>query len=123
MPSGKRSPSARAKGKGKGPPPEPPRHPAHIGRDPKGHLCFLGHQAGGGIQAGSGMTEVAVVDVGRPFMIQVPSVPSRGKSGLVIEGMTGENAEPWQPTTILAGAERGWFGFRLIHGEGSGGAT
>lgn len=115
MPAGKRSPSARKHTK-RQPPPEPPRFHAHIGRDAKGNLCFLGEQAG------TGYTEVAVVNIGRPFEVRVPSVPSHGKSVLVIEGMTGTNAEPWAASTILAGAERGWFGFRLIAPTDAGGA-
>lgn len=118
MPTGKRSPSARMRGKPP-PPPEPPRYLAHIGRDPKGRLHFLGVHAGGGSQAGSGLTEVAVVDIGRPFEIHVPSVPAKGKAGMVIEGMTGSNAEPWTASQVLAGARAGWFGFRLVSHDGS----
>lgn len=122
MPAGKRSSSAR-KSTEQPPPAEPRRYHAHIGRDAKGHLCFLGYRAGGGTQAGSGVTAVAVVDIGRPFEIRVPSVPPRGKPGLVIEGMAGTNAEPWTPSTILAGARLGWFGFRLIDPNEPGGGT
>ncbi len=120
MPARKRSPSAR--GRTEEPPSaEPPQYHAHIGSDGKGQLRFLGYQAGGGIQAGSGLTEVAVVDIGRPFELRIPSVPNRGESGLMVEGMTGANAEPWSPSAILAGARQGWFGFRLVDPEGSGG--
>ena len=118
MRAGKRSSSAPKRPK---PPPEPPRFHAHIGRDAKGQFCFLGYQAGGNVQAGSGITAVAVVDIGRPFEIRVPSVPGKGKAGLVIEGMTGTNAEPWTASTILAGARQGWFGLRLIDPNGPGG--
>src|SRR5437879_926142 len=102
MRAGKRSPSA--------PKPQhpPPQYLAHIGRDAKGSLCFVGYQACGEVQAGSGITEIAVVDIGRPFEIRVPSVPSKGKTGLVIAGMTGTIAEPWTASTVLAGARQGW---------------
>ena len=119
MPRGKRSSSAPKPTEP--PPPEPPLYHAHIGSDAKGRLYFLGFQAGGGTQAGSGVAEIAVVDIGRPFEIRVPSAPSNGKAGLVIEGMNGTNAEPWTPSTILAGARQSWFGFRLIDPNGSGG--
>ena len=121
MPAGKRSPSARKRTKEPSPA-EPLRHLAHLGRDARGHLYFLGYQAGGAVQAGSGLTQVAVVDIGRSFDLRVPSVPSNGKAGLVIDGMTGANAEPWTASTLLAGARQGWFGFRLIDPDGSGGA-
>ena len=50
---------------------------AHIGRDPKSHLHFLGFQARGSVQAGSGLVEVAVVNVGRPFeILQASPVPA-----------------------------------------------
>jgi hypothetical protein len=94
--------------------PDPiPDWEAHIGRDPKGRLHFLGFQARGDVQAGSGLVEVAVVNVGRPFEIRVPS-SGRGPSGMVIEGMTGANAEPWPASQVLAAARFGMFGFRLV---------
>ena len=120
MPASKSSSSGRTRTKGPSPS-RPPRYHAHIGRDAKGELCFLGYQAGGETRAGSGLTAVAIVDIGRPFEIRIPSVPSKGKAGLVIEGMTGANAEPWLATTVLTGARQGWFGFRLLDPKGSGG--
>lgn len=90
---------------------EPPKHHAHIGRDPRGRLSYLGHQADGSTQAGSGLTPVAIVDVGRPFQLHVPS---KGKSGLVIEGMSGDNAVPWSASMLLTGARHGWFGLRVV---------
>lgn len=118
MRAGKRSSSAPKRPK---PPPEPPRYLAHSGKDARGQYCFVGYQVGGSTQAGSGVTATAVVDIGRPFTLYVPSVPGKGKSGLVIDGMTGTNAEPWPPGMVLTGARRGWFGFRLIDPDGSGG--
>jgi hypothetical protein len=50
MPAGKSSSSARRRTKEPSLAPAPQYH-AHIGRDAKGRLCFLGYQAGGGIQA------------------------------------------------------------------------
>jgi hypothetical protein len=90
---------------------EPPKHHAHIGRDARGQLCYLGHQADGSVQAGSGLTLVASIDVGRPFQLHVPS---KGKSGLVIEGMSEDNAVPWSASMLVTGARHGWFGLRLV---------
>ena len=89
---------------------EPPQYHAHIGTDAKGRCCFVGYNADGGSQAGSG----------GPFEVRVPSTPSSGGTGLVIEGMTGRNADPWPASAILAGARQGWFGFRLLDKDGSG---
>ncbi len=120
MPARKRPPSVR--GWTEEPPPaepQPPRYHAHIGSDADGRLRFLGRQAGGDVQPGYGITTIAVVDIGRPFELRIPSYPDKGKSGLMIEGMTGANAEPWSPSMILAGARQGWFGFRLVDPDGS----
>ena len=100
-------------------PPEPPRYHAHIGKDAKGKFYFVGHQAGGEDQSSSRFTEITVVDLGRPFEIRYPN----GKAGLVIEGMNGTNAEPWTPSTIVAGARQGWFGFRVVDPNESGGTA
>ena len=35
---------------------------------------------------------------------------------MVIEGMTGVNAEPWSASQVLAAARFGTFGFRLVAG-------
>jgi hypothetical protein len=99
-----------------------PHYHAHIGRDGSGRLCFLGYQAEGCCQVGGKFTEVAVVDIGRPFEVRVPSIPRKGSTGLVIDGMTGTNAEPWSPSRVLTGARLGWFGLRLIKRDGKEGA-
>ena len=93
---------------------KPARFHAHIGRDRQGRLCYLGYRADGAIQAGTGLIEVAVVDIGRPFEIHVLDAPARSRVVLMIEGMTGPTAEPWTPSAVLAGAREGWFGFHLI---------
>ena len=116
MRAGKRSSSA-PKPADPPPEPEPPRYHAHIGKDAKGQFFFVGYQAGGEDQSSSRFTEITVVDVGRPFEIRYPN----GKAGLVIEGMAGTNAEPWTPSTIVAGARQGWFGFRVVEPQASGG--
>lgn len=91
--------------------PEPiPVWHAHIGRDQKGKLLFLSAPA----PAGSSLQEVAVVDIGRPFRIHVPSSPGHGIYGLLIDGMTGSNAEAWSLSQVLAAARFGMFGFRII---------
>ena len=117
MPRGRRSSSAP---KPIEPPStsEPPRYHAHIGKDAKGRFYFAGNQTGGGAQASSGYTEIVVVDIGRPFELRYPT----GKAGLVIEGMTGTNADPWPASSILAAARQGWFGFRFTDPHESGGA-
>lgn len=86
---------------------------AHIGRDARGRLGFLGPEASGGAQAGSGWEPFAVVDIGRPFRIHVPSAPGSGRYGMLIEGMTGTNADPWTASQVHAAARYGMFGFRL----------
>ncbi len=90
---------------------------AHIGRDARGRLDFLGHETRGGAQAGSGWEPFAVVNIGRPFRIHVPSSPGAGRYGLVIAGMTGTNADPWTAGQVHAAARYGMFGFRLVGGD------
>jgi hypothetical protein len=87
--------------------PEPPRKLVHIWKA-YGKLCFLSDAP----QAGCGYTRVATIDVGRAFHHHVPS-DGKGPSGLVFEGMTGENALPWSPSQVLTAARLQWFGFRL----------
>ena len=95
-------------------PPEPvPVWHAHIGRDQRGKLSFLDPQAGSHLQ------EIAVVDVGKPFRIHVPSSPGHGTYGLLIDGMTGTNAKPWSPSQVLAAARFGMFGFRIFNESGA----
>lgn len=94
--------------------PAPTNWLAHIGRDVQGRLGFLGPEARGGAQAGSGWESFAVVDIGRSFRIHVPSAPGAGRYGMVIEGMTGTNAEPWTASQVHAAALHGMFGFRLV---------
>lgn len=86
-----------------------PRHLVRIWKWYGGKLVFLSDHP----QAGSGYTRVAVIDVGRPFVHHVPSVYGSGSSGLVFEGMTGENAKPWSPSQVLAAARYGLFGFTV----------
>lgn len=89
----------------------PVRHVIQIWKGRGDSLHFLSDAP----QAGTGSTKVASVDVGRPFRHHVPS-SGKGPSGLVFEGMTGENARPWTPSRVLAAARFGLFGFTL---EGS----
>jgi hypothetical protein len=105
---------ARKKPRTEAKPAEPPTWHAHIGRDARGRLGFLGPEARGGAQAGSGWEPFAVVDIGRSFRIHVPSAPGAGRYGMVIEGMTRTNAEPWTAGQVHTAALHGMFGFRLV---------
>jgi hypothetical protein len=77
---------------------EPIQHHVRIARDGKGRLCFVSS-----IQAVSGLTEVAVVDIGRPFHHHVSSV-GKGPSGLVIEGL--DSKEPRNATVLGSRSQR-----------------
>ncbi len=94
-----------------------PRYRIRIGKDQSGRLYPTGYESGGETRWMNErrLEEVAVVDVGRPFTFHVPSV-SRGPSGFVFEGMTGENAKPWSASQVLAAARHKQFGFSLVVG-------